>query len=238
MLTGSYEARFAIGSQKFMIVATAVLGKDGKRSGAVIEWRNETIEKAIEEEVDGLVKAAIDGDFSRRVPIEGKTGFMLNLSTAMNSLCGNVSETMNDFAGLLGTMADGDLVRRITADYHGVFGQLKDDANRMADRLSETLSEIKSVGSEVANAAAEISGSTTDLSQRTEEQAASLEQTSASMEEMSATVKKNAENALQANQLTAARAISPTRAARWWQRRSTPWPGSRIPRARSPTLSG
>jgi methyl-accepting chemotaxis protein len=201
-LTGTYEARFAIGSQKFMIVATAVLGKDGNRTGAVIEWKNETVEKAIEEEVDGLVKAAIDGDFSRRVPLEGKSGFMLNLSTSMNSLCGNVAETMNDFAELMGTMADGDLVRRITADYRGVFGKLKEDANRMADRLTETISDIKSVGREVSNAAVEISGSTTDLSQRTEEQAASLEQTSASMEEMSATVKKNAENALQANQLT------------------------------------
>ncbi len=148
-LTGTYEARFAIGSQKFLIVATAVLGKDGKRTGAVIEWRNETIEKAIEEEVDLLVKAAIDGDFSRRVPLEGKSGFMLNLSTSMNDLCGNVAETMNDFAALMGTMADGDLVRRITADYRGVFGKLKEDANRMADQLTETISGIKSVGREV-----------------------------------------------------------------------------------------
>jgi methyl-accepting chemotaxis protein len=201
-LTGTYEARFAIGSQKFMIVATAVLDKDGKRNGTVIEWKNETVEKAVEEEVDGIVKAAIDGDFSRRIELQGKSGFMLNLSTAMNGLCGNVAETMTDFAELLAAMADGDLVRRITADYRGVFGKLKDDANRMADRLTETLSDIKSVGREVSNAAAEISASTTDLSQRTEEQAASLEQTSASMEQMSATVKKNAENAMQANKLT------------------------------------
>ena len=201
-LTGTYEARFAIGSQKFMIVATAVLDEDGKRNGVVIEWKNETVEKAIEEEVDGIVKAALDGDFSRRVPLEGKSGFMLNLATSMNGLCHNVAETTADFADLLGAMADGDLVRRITADYLGVFAQLKDDANRMADQLTETISEIKAVGREVVNAAAEISTSTTDLSQRTEEQAASLEQTSASMEEMSATVKKNAENALQANQLT------------------------------------
>jgi methyl-accepting chemotaxis protein len=201
-LTGSHEARLAIGTQKFMLVATPVLDKDGKRNGTVIEWKNETIEKAIEEEVDGIVKAAIDGDFSRRIELQGKSGFMLNLSTAMNGLCGNVAQTMTDFADLMGAMADGDLVRRITADYRGVFGKLKEDANRMAERLTETLSDIKTVGREVSNAAAEISASTTDLSQRTEEQAASLEETSASMEEMSATVKKNAENALQANQLT------------------------------------
>jgi methyl-accepting chemotaxis protein len=201
-LTGSHEARLAIGTQKFVLVATAVLDRDGKRSGTVIEWRNETIERAIEEEVDGIVKAALEGDFSRRVPLEGKSDFMLNLATSMNGLCHNVAETTADFADLMGAMADGDLARRITADYRGVLGKLKDDANRMAEQLTETLSEIKAVGCEVSNAAAEISTSTTDLSQRTEEQAASLEQTSASMEEMSATVKKNTENALQANQLT------------------------------------
>jgi methyl-accepting chemotaxis protein len=109
---------------------------------------------------------------------------------------------MDDLAQMFSALADGDFSRRITADYQGIFAILKNDANSMADRIASTIAEIKAVGREVANAAAEISTSTTDLSQRTEEQAASLEQTSASMEEMSVTVKKNAENALQANQLT------------------------------------
>jgi methyl-accepting chemotaxis protein len=202
VLKGSHETEISLGGQKLSLIAAAVADKHGKRIGTFVEWRNVTVERAIEEEVGGIVKAALDGDFSRRVALEGKSGFMLKLATAMNGLCGNVAETMSDFAELMGAMADGDLLRRIAADYRGVFGQLKDDANRMADRLTETISEIKAVGREVANAAAEISTSTSDLSQRTEEQAASLEQTSASMEEMSATVKKNAESALQANQLT------------------------------------
>jgi methyl-accepting chemotaxis protein len=201
-LSGSHEMAITLGEQKLNLTAAAVSDKHGRRIGTFVEWKNVTVEKAIEEEVDGLVKAAIDGDFSNRIALEGKSGFMLNLSTSMNDLCANVAQTMNDFAELLGAMADGDLGRRITADYRGVFGKLKEDANRMTERLGETLAEIKTVGREVSNAAVEISTSTTDLSQRTEEQAASLEQTSASMEEMSATVKKNAENALQANQLT------------------------------------
>jgi methyl-accepting chemotaxis protein len=152
--------------------------------------------------IGGIVKAAVVGDFSKRVALEGKEGFILNLGGAMNVLCENVATTMEDLAQMFGALAEGDFSRRITADYQGIFGILKNDANAMADRIASTISEIKAVGREVANAAAEISTSTTDLSQRTEEQAASLEQTSASMEEMSATVKKNAENALQANQLT------------------------------------
>src|SRR5258705_1842128 len=70
----------------------------------------------------------------------------------------------------------------------------------MIGQLQETISSIATSTREVANTAAEISASTSDLSQRTEEQAASLEETSASMEQISVTVKKNAENAAQANQ--------------------------------------
>jgi methyl-accepting chemotaxis protein len=152
--------------------------------------------------IGDIVKSAVVGDFSKRVALEGKEGFILNLGGAMNVLCENVATTMEDLAHMFGALAEGDFSRRITADYQGIFAVLKNDANSMADRIASTISEIKLVGREVANAAAEISASTTDLSQRTEEQAASLEQTSASMEEMSATVKKNAENALQANRLT------------------------------------
>jgi methyl-accepting chemotaxis protein len=201
-LTGTHETRISIGTQKFFLVATAVVDKHGKRSGVVVEWRNETIEKAIEGEVDGLVKAAVAGDFSQRVPLEGKKDFMLNLATAMNSLCETTGKALDEFAGMFGALAEGDMTPRVSGDYHGMFGKLKGDANSMAERIGSTISEIKQAAREVSNASAEISTSTTDLSQRTEEQAASLEETSASMEEISATVKKNAENAQQANQFT------------------------------------
>jgi len=201
-LTGIHETRFAVGTQKFFLAATAVADKHGKRSGTVVEWRNETVEKAIEEEVDGLVKAAVAGDFSRRVPLEGKKEFMLNLATAMNTLCETTGKALDEFARMFGGLAEGDMTPRVNGDYQGMFGKLKDDANSMAQRIGSTISEIKQAAREVSNASAEISTSTTDLSQRTEEQAASLEETSASMEEISATVKKNAENAQQANQFT------------------------------------
>ncbi len=96
-----------------------------------------------------------------------------------------------------------DLTQRIPLD--GKVGEIEalcTGVNGLLDTMTAVISEIKATAREVANASAEISASTTDLSQRTEEQAASLEQTSASMEEISSTVKKNAENAERANQLT------------------------------------
>ena len=199
-MTGRRESHIVIGTQKFHHVAAPVIDQHGKRAGTVVEWRNETIELAIEEEIDDIVKSAVNGDFGKRVPVEGKKGFMLNLAGAMNALCENTGKTLDDLARMMSSLAEGDLTPRITADYKGMFGKLKDDANKMADQIGSTIAEIKASASEVTNASAEISTSTTDLSQRTEEQAASLEETSASMEEISATVKKNAENAHEANQ--------------------------------------
>ena len=199
-LTESGESHVEVGSQKFHHIATPIIDQHGKRAGTVVEWRNETVEKAIEEEIDGIVKSAVGGDFAQRVPLEGKKGFMLNLATAMNALCENTGRTLDDLARVMSALASGDLTQRIEADYQGMFGKLKDDANTMADKIGSTIAEIKASAHEVTNASAEISTSTTDLSQRTEEQAASLEETSASMEEISATVKKNAENAHEANQ--------------------------------------
>jgi len=156
-LTGPHEVHLKIGGQHFHLIAVPVFAADGKRAGTMVEWRNETAELVIQDEVDRVVKAAVAGDLTQRVGLEGKQGFMLKLSHAMDELCGN---------------------------------------------FAKFIAEVGVSSREVNNAAAEISASTTDLSQRTEEQAASLEQTSASMEQISATVKKNAENARHANQLT------------------------------------
>jgi methyl-accepting chemotaxis protein len=152
--------------------------------------------------VGGIVQSAVAGDFSKRVDLTGKSGLVLNVGTSINSLCDNVAKALADLVRMLGALSEGDLTKRIAADYRGDFAVLKNDANRTAEQLGETVAGISAIGGEVASAATEISGSTAGLAQRTEEQAASLEQTSASMEEMSATVKRNADNALRANQLT------------------------------------
>ncbi len=161
------------------------------------------MQKAAEEfqaAVGSIVNAAVAGDFSQRVDLEGKIGLVLNVGTAINSLCENVANALDDLVRMLNALADGDLTQRITADYQGSFALLKDNANKTAERIGATVSDIKAASREVTNASMEITQSTTDLSQRTEEQAASLEETSASMEEIASTVKKNADNAQQANQ--------------------------------------
>jgi methyl-accepting chemotaxis protein len=171
---------------------------EAERQAAMERMANE-----FEAAVGGIVQSAVAGDFSKRVELNGKTGLVLNIGTAINSLCDNVAKALGDLIEMLSALAEGNLSQRITTNYQGDFAELKSNANTAAERIGTIVAQIKEAAQEVSSASAEISSSTTDLSQRTEEQAASLEETSASMEEIAATVKKNAENAQAANQSTA-----------------------------------
>ena len=80
--------------------------------------------------VGGIAKAAMAGDFSQRVPLEGKEGVIRNLAETMNVMCDNIGQVLDDLVGMLGAMADGDLTQRIDADYQGTFAILKDSGQR------------------------------------------------------------------------------------------------------------
>ena len=185
-------------AERAQIEAEAKIVQD-KEAAVARDAAMETMANEFEAAVGSIVTAAVAGDFTQRVDLDGKTGLVLNVGTAINSLCDNTGHALDDLVTMLNALAEGDMTQRITAEYQGNFAVLKDNANKTAERIGSTLGEIRASAREVTSASAEISTSTTDLSQRTEEQAASLEQTSASMEEISATVRKNAENAQQAN---------------------------------------
>jgi methyl-accepting chemotaxis protein len=174
-----------------------------KRAAADREAATAEMARVFEDAVGGIVRAAVAGDFSQRVAVEGKSDLIRNVGSGINTLCENVENALTDLAGMLTALATGDLTKRIANDYQGHFATLKESANETAEAINSTITQIKQLAGDVSNASAEISASTTDLSQRTEEQAAALEETSASMEQISATVKKNAENAQEANQYAA-----------------------------------
>jgi methyl-accepting chemotaxis protein len=201
-MTSTYRSQIEVGGRTFSLIANPIV-VEGDRIGTVVEWNDRTAEVAIEAEIDEMVDAAAGGDFTKQIALEDKEGFFENLSRGLNSLVSTTEVALNDVLRMLGAMARGDLSERITRDYEGSFGQLKDDANTTADKLTEVITNIRNSATAITSAANEIAQGNADLSQRTEEQASSLEETASSMEEMTSTVKQSAENALQANNLSA-----------------------------------
>ncbi|EGU61348.1 methyl-accepting chemotaxis protein [Vibrio nigripulchritudo ATCC 27043] len=200
-LNGTDRTIEEIGNRVFALTSNPIV-VDSKRIGTVVEWVDRTAEVNIEKEIDDIVMAASNGDLSKKINIEGKEGFFGNLSMGLNDLVSTVEVAMNDVMNTLGAMAKGDLTSRITNDYDGSFGKLKEDTNATAEKLTEVISSIRSSANAVAQGANEIAQGNTDLSQRTEAQASSLEETSASMEQMMGTVKQSSERAENANELS------------------------------------
>ena len=200
-LSGTHKAEIKIGKRDLTFVANPVLGNNGERLGTVVEWHDMTEELALRGAVETLLDAANQGDFSRRIEASGMQGTMARLAGGINQLTKLVEGATKDLGGMLGALAEGDLTRRITADYQGTLGELKDNANRTAEQLAEIVGQIQTATQEVENAASEIGTGTEDLSKRTEQAASSIEETAASTEQMAATVKQNAESARNASEL-------------------------------------
>jgi methyl-accepting chemotaxis protein len=158
-------------------------------------------ESRLEESVGAIVEAASVGDLSRRIDTAMLEGANRRLADGVNRLLATTESAIRDVGTVLTPLADGDLTRRVQAEYQGLFGTLRDDTNRLADQLGEMAGRLTQSAGLVHDAAAEISHGSQDLSSRTESQAASIEETAASMHEITETVKQNAENAQAANQL-------------------------------------
>jgi len=200
-LSDTHRTQIEVGGRTFALVANPVINERGARLGAALEWNDRTIEVATEKEVANIVSASVRGDFSQRIDMQGKEGFFKQLGEGINELMETSDRGLQEVVRMLSSLANGDLTDSISNEYHGTFGQLKDDANATSDKLKEIIGQIRDATDTIGTASQEIASGNTDLSQRTEEQASSLEETAASMEELTSTVKLNAENAKQANQL-------------------------------------
>lgn len=182
---------------------TPVINLEGKRLGLVKEFRDRTVEIAMEREINEVIQAASQTDFSKRISLEEKTGFFKLFSEGVNQILKFNQLAVQDLMRVFSALAKGDLTKVITNQYVGEFAQLKNDANTTVQRLTEIMIRIKQAAGAVSLAAEEIMQGNLSLNQRTEQQAAALEQTAASMEQMTSTVQQNADNAKHATQLTA-----------------------------------
>ena len=97
---------------------------------------------------------------------------------------------------------DGDLTYQLPP-MEAEFGAISRSLNGFIGKLHEIMATTQSLSSSMSNGSLEIARGNDDLNRRTQEQAAALEETASSMEEMTATVKQNADNARQANHLSA-----------------------------------
>jgi methyl-accepting chemotaxis protein len=170
----------------------------------LMEEQRHSVETHVARELGILVDAAMAGDFSRRIDLDQKDGFIRKLGEGMNRLMETVGNVLAEVIAMVSAMAQGDLSKRIAGDYRGELLRLKQDANATAAKLSEVVGQTVEGMAGIKASTADIAAGATDLSARSEEQVARLEEIAASVRRLAGTVQQTAENASQARQLALA----------------------------------
>jgi len=198
-LKDTHRATIKLGGRTFRLAATPVFSETGERLGSAIEWADVTaeveMETKVEEGINRIVLAAVGGDLTQRIALDGMDGFMKRLGQSINDLTGTVSGVVDETLRVTEHLSRGDLTQSISREYTGTFKRLKDSINETVAKLSQVITEVRSAADSLSSASGEVAATAQSLSQASSEQAASVEETSASIEQMSASINQNAENA-------------------------------------------
>ena len=102
------------------------------------------------EQAQHVTTAAKNGDLTQRISLEGKSGPIQVLCSGVNALMETTSVIFDDVGRAFGALSAGDLSQRITREYEGVFGQVKDDANATSEKLAAIIDDVGRVFSGLA----------------------------------------------------------------------------------------
>ena len=161
--------------------------------------RRAELADALNHEITTAVSAAIEGDFSQRVAGSYGERDLEALAHNVNSLLETVDRSIGETGEVLSALANTDLTRRMSGDYAGSLGRLRDDTNAVGEKLTEVVGQLRQTSGALKTATGEILSGTNDLSERTTKQAATIEETSATMEQLATTVLDNAKRAEEAS---------------------------------------
>lgn len=189
------EEKLSLGDKRFDLFISPVHNNKGVRVASVLEWVDVTSELSLQQDIDSVIRGAIEGDFSNRVAAKSDSAVLSRIGTNVNALIELFDEGIQALQSTIGQMSEGDLSVRMAGDFKGAFGTLENNLNKTVTRLEELVGDIQITSQEINANTVTIADDARALSQRTESQAASLEETAATMEEMSSTIRNNAENA-------------------------------------------
>lgn len=193
----------ALSDRHFKIVLTPLVTDSGEHIATTIEWQDLSAQIETEKQIGAIVRAASHGDFSRRIDLSHKNGFLLDLSRSVNDLTATMDRGLNEAVRVMSGLARGDLSQRFSGDFKGSFQKLQSDANAMAESVSRVVRGIATVSEKVDETTRNLAAGMNNLSSRSEQNASSLEETSAQMEEFSSALLQSAAHAGQANKLAA-----------------------------------
>lgn len=132
------------GRSTFRVAASPVVDAAGVLLGTAVQWVDRTEEVLTEQDIDSVIRGALDGDLVRRVG-EGKPGFLGQLAAQVNGLLENLASVVRSIATVASTVSQG--VEEISRG--------NDDLSRRTEEqaasLEETAASLEQITSSARN---------------------------------------------------------------------------------------
>ena len=170
-LNAAHSVSIEIGGRPIALTVSPVINDEGQRLGTVAELKDHTSEQLVENEFDTILQAAIRGDFTRRIEIQGKEGFFKQLGEGFNELLDTTDSAINDVQRLLGALSNRDLTITITNNYSGSLAKTRENANITVKKLKETINQIKAAIDSISSRDNELASAKRNVLDQTGEQA-------------------------------------------------------------------
>lgn len=161
-LSGSVER--SLGDRHVRVVVSPVRDDEGALQGSVIEIADLTadvaLQHAVNDDVIGLVGAALQGNLSGRINPENKPEFLVPVYHGINDMVNVCNTVISEAGAVFQRLAKGDLshgINRTTdVELKGDFLRLFDDADTTVEQLSNMVSRLKRDAQIVSAAADEV----------------------------------------------------------------------------------
>lgn len=148
--------------------------------------------RTLQEDVEAIMAAVAEGDFTRRISVEDRPEGQLPLCTSINEMLIRLSATFDGVVDTMAQLEGGDMTARMTGDTTGSFARLQVSTNAMAKRLEGVLADLSQHASGVLDDSSDLTASAEDLSRRTERTSGSLAETTNALEQIVASISSTA----------------------------------------------
>ena len=151
--------------------------------------------RQLQREFAGIVEAGLAGDFNQRMQSHYQDEHLDALVDKINLFVDQINEGLLTTQAVLRSVAEADLTYRLEGTFRGVFADLQQHTNAVAEMLSDVMGQLKHASSSLKIATGDILSGASDLSKRTVSQAETIKETSHTMDQFAAIVARNAEGA-------------------------------------------
>ncbi len=193
-ITGAHNAEIGFDDRTFIFNAVPV-EIDGQISGYVVEWREVTAARQLEQSVGEMIEAVRQGDLSRRIEIQSDQRFMQAAADGLNAICDTLGEFFDDLNRSLTAASAGDLTCLVQGRYQGRLQRLAGRCNETIGSLGSLIAGLKSTIADIDGSSEALKDGFAELSDRTTNQASTLEETSAAMESLAHGISETADKA-------------------------------------------